>query len=133
MVQSAENFNASATYNYGCFIPVEGCLDQGSPNFNLEANIESGGCANVITSLLDPEEIGFSVFPNPMQDHLYIAPPEKFHEVVEFQLIDLSGQILHSGSFNGSYLLKRENLRPGAYLLCLTSKKQLITKKILVH
>lgn len=128
----AGNFEANATFDWGCFFPVEGCLDQESPNFSIEANVESGDCIGVITAVKDSRMNELTIYPNPMTDFVYIELPETFNSVYNLQLLDLSGKTLREVSFKRKYELKKESLKSGIYLIRISTKNQVITRKVII-
>ncbi|MDQ3534009.1 MAG: FG-GAP-like repeat-containing protein [Bacteroidota bacterium] len=124
---SSENYNANATYNQGCFIPAEGCMDENSPEFDPKANIQNGPCGDLITGIekLNEEKINIS------QDaaNLYI----RTSQYSNLQLIDLTGKTHHFSSFSNSYIMNKSNLRPGMYVLMFYSNKSKTVKKIMIQ
>lgn len=130
----ASNFNAEATYDYGCFIEVAGCMDPTSTSFDLSANVDNGVCEfeeEVVTALEDVRD-DWQVFPNPMKDYAVIKSGDARHSV-KLELMDLSGKVQLSTNFEDNYSLDRGNMPSGIYLLRLTSPSGVSTKKLIIR
>jgi hypothetical protein len=134
MNENASNYNASATYDYGCFIEVAGCLDPTSTSFDLTANVDNGDCAveEVVTALADNTSDAWVVYPNPMIDHTVISYPNPDQKVL-LELLDFSGKILLKTSFHSSHTLTRDHWQSGLYVLRLTSAAGVSTRKLIIQ
>lgn len=66
------------------------------------------------------KEDGFSIFPNPVQDHLYITSPVKIERV---QLFSCEGKLIRSEVLNAQTgMISTQDLEPGVYQLVLESQ-----------
>ncbi|MEQ9423507.1 MAG: FG-GAP-like repeat-containing protein [Cyclobacteriaceae bacterium] len=121
MDTSAENHDQEATVNFGCFIPLEGCLSQESEEFDINANVDGGNCDGVITTIMNPTQPKISIFPNPVTDHLFISNEGDQESEYQLHLSDLTGKTLLITRFSGTYKLDLGNLKSGVYLIQLSS------------
>ncbi len=100
-------YNLLVTYDYGCAF-----------SNNIAGLEESFGA--------------FQIFPNPANKTLQIQGPAEFH--AHFQLFDVGGQVVLSGSINKSQdAIDIESIKNGTYLLQLDSAPSSFYKVIIAH
>lgn len=100
-------YNLLVTYDYGCAF-----------SNNIAGLEESFGA--------------FQIFPNPANKTLQIQGPAEFH--THFQLFDVGGQVVLSGSINKSQdAIDIESIKNGTYLLQLDSAPSSFYKVIIAH
>jgi hypothetical protein len=58
----ADNYDATATYNFGCVKRIRGCTDPEAVNFMLEANMDDGSCTYTmqVEGCTDPEASNYN-------------------------------------------------------------------------
>ncbi|MEQ9297871.1 MAG: FG-GAP-like repeat-containing protein [Cyclobacteriaceae bacterium] len=128
----ASNFNANATFNYGCFVEVAGCMDPSLVSFDMNANLDNGECTpeEVVTAIDDLDD-NWQIYPNPMTSATLIEA--KCSSQIHMELMDLSGRILRSTTFQNAYQLNRGDLPSGVYILRLTTQGKSTTKKLIIR
>lgn len=124
---STENYNANATYNQGCFIPVEGCMDENSLDFEPDANVQNGACGDLVTGIdkINEEKVHIS------QDQFFLYI--RTSQFSNLQLIDLTGKIVHFSSFTDTYDLDISKFKTGMYILQFFSNQDKMVKKIMIQ
>lgn len=81
------------------------------------------------------EDVDFSVYPNPAQDHIRLQFPKEFGTYCSIELIEISGRVIFTKSnvINGQ-LLPTENIPSGTYIFRLVSDGGKIrNKSILIN
>jgi len=96
----------------------------------------TNGLNNLQKPIKNPDDI--KVFPNPASKFLWIALPKQKPGKVDFQLMNLAGYPVQSGSwYSASKQMKKlslMNFSPGVYLLSVKGKDFRIVKKIsIIH
>jgi len=133
---SAQNYNVSATFDYGCFREVVGCMDPTATNFSLSANRSSDDCEyeeEVITALKALSGGSFAIYPNPVNQYLNVRDQQYLQQEVSIEIMDLSGKVLTSDTFNGQYQWNRGAIQAGIYLLNLRSRHGTYTQRIILR
>jgi hypothetical protein len=94
----------SADFSAKAYDPITGCISQNPSNV-----------VSVVTSI--EERLGFevSVYPNPMVTELTIST--KNGAALSYEISDLKGNSLQSGSFSSSTKINTEALQTGVYIL----------------
>ena len=124
---AAENYNTDADYDRGCFIAVEGCMEENSPYFDPEANVQTIACGEMITASNELNEEGIVISQD--QTYLYITASQYSN----FQLIDLTGKIVYTANLSDNYMLNKSQLPSGIYIMLFYSGKAQRIKKIMIH
>jgi chitinase len=96
----------------------------------FSANIEYSllrAIRNIAGPVSDVEDLpadALSVYPNPVQDQLFINIPDGAD--VRLEILDLQGKLLQSAQTSGNYTVQinTASLHPGMYLLTLSDGKQ---------
>ncbi|MEQ8714156.1 MAG: FG-GAP-like repeat-containing protein [Cyclobacteriaceae bacterium] len=128
----ALNYDPHATFNYGCFVEVAGCMDPTSSSFDLQANSDDGNCevVEVVTALDHPDDT-WHIYPNPMSTTTIIKNTTATSSLLE--VMDLSGKTLHRATFNNHYQLNKNDLPSGIYIIRLTSNVKSTNRKLIVR
>jgi len=98
-----------------------------------------------VTNSLDPCDIGTAVsfssmnneieiYPNPAGDKLYISNPSSFELATEFSLYNVMGEKIMKGelsSSNNVSTIDVSELSRGLYVLCITSRGEIHTMKVM--
>lgn len=83
------------------------------------------------TGINDLENVGFTVYPSLMEDHFRLS----FDSVVtkmKLQLMNSSGKLILSKELNGSsFEIDVADLATGTYVLVLSTKSEVVTKKLM--
>jgi len=77
-----------------------------------------------------PVSFTYSVFPNPVSDHLTVSVEGGLETV--FQLYDVGGRLLQEGQFTGSTQLDTERLGVGTYFLRLNADGDSVVERVVV-
>jgi len=79
-----------------------------------------------------PEQMleSLKIFPNPAQDNITIKMLNSNLKDFEFEIRDMSGNLLHHSKNSAS--INTSNLKPGIYLGTVTIEDQKLTKKIII-
>ncbi len=130
MDPSFDNYDPDATYSFGCYRDVPGCLDQISPHFNIDANIPLEECGAEPLSL--SSEFVTEIYPNPSDDRITIKIPGNV-KVEGYHLLSISGSVINSGSIAGdTFSLEKGRLDPGVYVLQLFVQNKIsLSRKII--
>ncbi len=83
---------------------------------------------SITTSIMVAEKVGFTVYPNPAQSHVYISGDKIIDEVA---LYDLRGQLVYTKHFRSDRArLDITNLPEGIYLAIISTGKGISTERI---
>ena len=70
---------------------------------------------------------------NPMHDYSVITIGKSLNEPTEYILYDSRGVLLRTGILDDStFIIRRENLNPGIYILKVFDKENVITRKLII-
>lgn len=103
------------TYNFGGVID-----DIRIYNYGLLPDSISILAGNTTTGMQETKEISdFSIYPNPVQDHLTLILGDAFFDVRSVQVFDANGQLVQLVHTGGSrqMQLRTDDFRPGLYFL----------------
>ena len=73
--------------------------------------------------------INFTLFPNPISDYLTIETTGN-GEKVDFEICDLTGQIVYKGDLTGKTTIATTGFSPGVYIIKLLNGKNVVYRKI---
>ena len=105
------------TVIYDRFGPVNGftyyscwgwydCYDSSLCRYKSDATgvVDFNGyyCDNLLASANDPPSIGIHVYPNPINDVLYISCPDNWNESIPINLFNQAGQLVYANSITAS-------------------------------
>jgi hypothetical protein len=97
---------------------------------------------NSTNARLAKDDLRIKTYPNPAVDELHIgteaASPTDFsgQQLMEYELIDLSGSLIRSGTVQGGGQMTRvdvKGLKEGVYILQVATQKGRTTKKIFIE
>lgn len=82
--------------------------------------------------------MGFTVFPNPANDHIFIKLNESINSKISVSLLDLSGRelkIQKTNALQPSQVLSinTQDIKSGIYLLAIYTNSKLFSKKIIIN
>ncbi len=120
---SADNFDPTATQDYGCFTEVPGCTDASAFNYDPAANSDNGTCDFVTAINKDLLPVG-ALYPNPMGSEFSVYTGSAERTSVE--LFDVLGRLVFRSEAEGIDNTFYPDLRPGLYYYKLTSSGQII-------
>lgn len=81
------------------------------------------------TSILNPNEINFSVYPNPSNEYLYVKDLDILQQH-DYSVYDIQGsKVISSRFLHGSGLIDVSDLAPGTYLLVIGNGSSIKSKK----
>lgn len=92
-----------------------------------------GGIAQeCVTSVNESSQAEFSIFPNPVENTLFVNAP--CFQNLQFEVIDLLGKVVHQEEMNapnGLFEINVSNLHKGVYFVrCISNSKVIGTKKV---
>jgi hypothetical protein len=118
---AADNYNAAATQNYGCFTAVPGCTDVSDPFYNPAANSDDGSC---LTTAIHQEVLPMgAIYPNPMGSEFSVNTSA---ERTTVELFDVQGRLVFQAETAGTENTFYPDLRSGLYYYRLTSYGQIV-------
>ncbi|MBL0054377.1 MAG: T9SS type A sorting domain-containing protein [Bacteroidetes bacterium] len=79
------------------------------------------------------EENSYSMYPNPVSDHLNIDLANFNQETMQFILTNLVGEVMQSQEIKNQSTQIKINQPPGVYFVTLNSSTQTITKKLVIQ
>ncbi|MEQ9165709.1 MAG: T9SS type A sorting domain-containing protein, partial [Fulvivirga sp.] len=82
---------------------------------------------NIVTDLEEYDEVKIEVFPNPVNDKLYVVLSNS-ERILAVELLTLQGQLIHKVSGSGELILNVQNLSEGLYILRIDNKLTKIIK-----
>jgi hypothetical protein len=126
-------FNAAQTVTVFDFV-----LFYGGNNWNNNGGADWHVAINNVVSITSPEwKSRIEVFPNPVRDFATVRINDNPHSKYDVELTDLMGKVILKVQFNGgeTYVLHRNNLRSGVYLLQFRSlsDRTIETQKIVIY
>ena len=85
---------------------------------------------DIQTSVFQFSESKINVYPTLFTSHIYVDVSDK--EIIEIQLFDLSCKVIHTNSniTNRNYKLTTSDIKPGAYILRIKTRNEIISKKV---
>ena len=99
---TGQSFTASSNGSYALVTTQNDCTD-------------TSACYVVNSVAVDDiQQLGFSIYPNPSQDQLFVQFPNVSYW--EFEVVDLAGHVVSSGQRTGSTGIT-ESFSPGTYFL----------------
>jgi PQQ-dependent dehydrogenase (s-GDH family) len=80
------------------------------------------------------DEIGFSVFPNPAKDIIFIQPKDNSNPIVSVQMYQVNGKLLinHYSLNSATVKISVSKLVPGLYFLRIITKNEQLTRRVII-
>ena len=95
--------------------------------------LDNNACL-ITTSIPLTTVSNLSIFPNPATDYVYLKNTSGQVEEISYQIFDIKGRVIKEGIFHNNKELNKISLPfpRGAYVIKGTSKKEIITKVLLL-
>lgn len=91
-------------------------------------------CANSVAIPSNQKWMNGEVYPNPVQETLFVRLPELSGSNWVLQILDLTGRIqLEESITGGTDEVSVASLMNGTYILCITNGEELFTEKIVIN
>lgn len=119
---------AMDTQDPGAYFLIAQVDDEELLDEESETNNEAFLALDLII-LSETHRKGLSIFPNPAREVLYISRSET--APTQFELSDVSGKVIRSGSFSSSEQLYIADLKAGMYLLTISDQNGKTQTKII--
>jgi len=85
----------------------------------------------------NPKNLDFKIFPNPIKTHFWLEFPEPIQKAFDISITNIMGKMMFEKTYPFDiykyFSVDISTLRPGAYVLMLSTSKNQVAKKIIVY